>query len=45
MDCAAFVNALSRLSLGIYSAEIKEIFLEMDQNHDGQISFEVCLVE
>ncbi len=42
MDCAAFVNALSRLSLGIYSSEIKEMFLEMDQNHDGQISFEVC---
>ncbi len=42
MDCPAFINALSHLSLGIYSSEIKEMFLEMDQNHDGQISFEVC---
>mmetsp|Transcript_15382 Transcript_15382/g.32859 ORF Transcript_15382/g.32859 Transcript_15382/m.32859 type:complete len:156 (-) Transcript_15382:25-492(-) len=40
MDCSAFINALNRLSLGIYSSEIKEMFLEMDQNHDGRISFE-----
>ncbi len=45
LDCPAFINALSQLSLGIYSSEIKEMFLEMDQNHDGQISFEVCCVE
>ena len=44
MDRNSFSSALGRLHLGICSCEIKEIFLDMDENHDGHVSFEVNLL-
>ena len=43
MDCGTFSSALNRLRLGIGSCEMKELFLDMDGNHDGHISYEVTL--
>ena len=41
MDSREFSGVLGRLGLGIHAFEIRDIFLEMDQDHDGRISFEV----
>ena len=41
MDNFNFAEAMDRLSLGIQTFEVKDIFLEMDKDCDGQISFEV----
>jgi hypothetical protein len=43
MDRNSFSSALDRLHIGVCSCEIKEIFLEMDENHDGHVSFQVLM--
>ena len=41
MDCNTFASGLQRLSLGVHPFEIRDIFLDMDQNNDGRITLKV----